>query len=78
MFVAVPGVGKSHTVFDNLEQEGLRAAPGEEAPGVAAARALLAAGLTEMSRSTTSRPAGLEEEMAIEIRPFFVGDGTGG
>ena len=47
VFIATPGVSKSHTAFDNLEQEGLRAAPGDDAPGLVAARDLLAAGLTE-------------------------------
>ena len=55
VFIATPGVSKSHTAFDNLEQEGLRAAPGDdETPGLAAVRDLLAAGLTEMSRATAT------------------------
>lgn len=76
VFIGVSGVNKSHTVFDNLEQAGLRGAPGEDAPEVAAARQLLAAGLGEMSRSTASQPARIEEEMQIVVEPFFVGKGA--
>lgn len=72
VFVAVPGVGKSHTVFDNLEQDGLRAVPGEDA-GAAGARELLAAGLGDMTRSTVAQPAKIEEDMAIAIRPLVIG-----
>lgn len=72
VFVTVPGVNRSHTVFDNLEQAGLRAVPGEDAPEVAAARQLLATGLTEMSRATTAAPARLDEDMAIGVVPFLV------
>lgn len=76
VFIAVPGVGKSHTVFDTLDQEGLRDVPGESAEA-SAARRLLAAGLTDFSRAAATTPAGIEEEMAIEIRPFSVGASGG-
>ena len=79
VFLAVPGVSKSHTAFDNLEQEGLRAPAGaEEAPGLAAVRDLLATGLTEMSRSTAAQPTKLDEEMAVAVKSFFVAKGEGG
>jgi hypothetical protein len=78
VFLAVPGVSKSHTAFDNLEQEGLRAAVLDaEAPEEAAARELLAAGLTEMSRATAAQPARLDEEMSVDVEPFFVAKGEG-
>jgi hypothetical protein len=71
VFVAVPGLGKAHTTFDNLEQEGLRAVPGEDvAPEVQAARDLLSTGLNDMSRRAVAKPARIEEEMSIEVRPF--------
>ena len=79
VFIATPGVSKSHTAFDNLEQEGLRAAPGDdETPGLAAVRDLLAAGLTEMSRGAATAPARLDEEMSVAVKPFFVAKGEGG
>lgn len=77
IFVAVPGVGRANVVFDNLEQEGLRAAP-DDPPAVAAVRDLLAAGLGDMSRATTSAPAAIEEELSISVRPFHVEKGSGG
>ena len=73
ILVTVPGVGKSHTAFDNLGQEGLRAGPGEDA-GAAGARALLAVGLNEMDRAATSQPPRIEEEMSISVKPFYVGE----
>lgn len=71
VMVAVPGVSRSHTAFDNLEQEGLRAVPGEP-PEIEAARELIAVGLNDMQRSATSVKPRVEEEMAVEIRPFSV------
>lgn len=71
VFVAVPGLGKAHTTFDNLEQEGLRAVPGEDvAPEVQAARDLLSTGLNDMNKRAVARPVRIEEEMSIEVRPF--------
>jgi hypothetical protein len=71
VFVAVPGLGKAHTTFDNLEQEGLRAVPGEDvAPGVQAARDLLSTGLNDMGKRAVAKPVRVEEEMSIEVRPF--------
>jgi hypothetical protein len=67
IFIAVPGTNKSHVAFDSLDQEGLRGAP-DESPEVAAARDLLAAALGDMQRSTA--PTGLDEEMAIDVKPF--------
>jgi len=77
VFLAVTGVSKSHTAFDNLEQEGLRGVPGDEAPEMAAVRELLAVSLTEMSRSTATAPARLDEELSVAVRPFFVAKGEG-
>lgn len=78
VFLAVPGVSKSHTTFDNLEQEGLRAGMIEvETPQAAAARELLATGLTEMSRTTAAQPTKLDEEMSVSVAPFFVAKGEG-
>ncbi len=71
VFLAVPGVNRSHVAFTDLGQEGLRDVPGE-APGMSAVRDLFASGLNDLSRSTATAPARLEEELAIEIRPFFV------
>lgn len=73
VFVAVPGTNKSHTAFNDLDQEGLRGVPGEDAPEVAAARDLLAAALGDMQRSSAPKPTGLDEDMAIEVKPFFAG-----
>jgi len=70
ILVAVPGVGRANVVFDNLEQEGLRAAP-DDPPEVAAVRALVATGLTDLSRSTATTKA-IEEELAIQVLPFRV------
>ena len=78
VFVAVPGVGKSHTVFDNLEQEGLRDVPGDDQSQTAAARRLLAVGLNDMTRDAASQPAKIDEEMSIDIRSFFAGGDSGG
>ncbi len=72
VFLAVPGVSKSHTAFDNLDQEGLRDMPGDITPAAAAARELLAASLGEMSRSSATAPTRLDEEMAVAVRSFFV------
>ncbi|MEZ5804962.1 MAG: caspase family protein [Rhizobiaceae bacterium] len=77
IFLAVPGVGRASVVFDNLEQEGLRAAP-DDPVGIAALRDLLATGLNDMSRATTTAPARIEEEMSISVRPFHVEKGRNG
>lgn len=76
VFVAVPGLNKAHVTFDNLEQEGLRAVPGEEVtPEIAALRDFVAAGLNEMSRAALSRPAAIEEEISVAVRPFTAAKG---
>jgi metacaspase-1 len=67
VFIAVPGTNKSHVAFDSLDQEGLRGAA-DESREVAAARDLLAAALGDMQRATA--PTGLDEEMAIDVKPF--------
>ncbi|MBX3577551.1 MAG: caspase family protein [Rhizobiaceae bacterium] len=77
VFLTVPGVARTTTIFDNLEQEGLRAGPTDEDPAVAAARQALDVGLNEMSRSTTTGTASVEEEMSVDVRPFFMGQGSG-
>lgn len=73
VFVAVPGTNRSHTAFNTLDQEGLRAMPGEDTPDVAAARAVLAAALGDMDRAAAPTPAGLEEDMTLQVKPFFAG-----
>ena len=73
ILVTVPGVGKSHTAFDNLGQEGLRAVPGEDF-GHPEARDLMAIGLNDMDRAATSQPPRIEEEMSISVKPFYVGE----
>jgi hypothetical protein len=75
IFVAVPGVGRANVVFDNLEQDGLRAAP-DDPPEVAALRGLLATGLTDTTRATTAAPR-IEEEMTIEVKAFRVDKSDG-
>lgn len=72
VFIAVPGVGKSHTVFDDLGQEGLRAGPSELSPEAAALRDLLATGLDDFSRSAAPQPTRIEEDMTIAVKPFVV------
>ena len=72
VFLAVPGVSKSHTTFDNLDQEGLRAMPGDDTPEAAAARDLLSASLNEMSRDSAVQPTRLDEEMTVAVKSFFV------
>lgn len=78
VFIAVPGIGKAHTVFDDLSQEGLRAGPSELSPDAAALRDLLAAGLDDFSRSAAPQPTRVEEEMTIAIKPFIVRADAGG
>ena len=73
VFVAVPGTNKSHTAFNTLDQQGLRGMPGEDAPEVAAAREALAAALVDMQRSSVPSPTGLDEDMAMQVQPFFAG-----
>ena len=74
IFLAVPGVGRANVVFDNLEQEGLRAAP-DDPPEVAALRELVSTGLNDMSRATTAAPAKVEEELSISVEAFHVEKG---
>lgn len=78
VFIAVPGIGKAHTVFDDLSQEGLRAGPTDEAPHAAALRDILATGLDDFSRSAAPQPARIEEDMTITVKPFIVRAGRGG
>ncbi len=78
VFIAVPGVGKAHTVFDDLSQEGLRAGPADASPEATALRDLLAAGLDDFSRSTAPQPTRVEEEMSIAVKPFVVRAGVDG
>jgi len=74
IFIAVPGVGRANTVFDNLSQDGLRAVP-DDPPEIAALRELVATGLNDMSRAAATAPARIEEQMAIQVRPFRVDKG---
>ncbi len=74
VLIAVPGVGRSHTVFDTLTQEGLRAAPGMDDDAPSARRMLLAASGDGEARAV-STPAGLDEEMAVNVLPFRVEPG---
>ena len=76
VFLAIPGVNRSHTAFTDLEQDGLRAAP-DDAPEVAAVRDFLASGLNDLTRTSVSRAAGVDEDMSVDIRPFFVTKGGG-
>jgi hypothetical protein len=79
VFVAVPGVGKSHTAFTELEQTGVRAADEEPlSPRAAALRALLSDGTGEFERDAGSAPARMEEEMTIAVKPFVVRKGAAG
>lgn len=78
VFIAVPGVGKAHTVFDDLTQEGIRAGLSELSPDAAALRDLLATGLDDFSRSAAPQPTRVEEEMTIAVRPFVVRAAPGG
>ncbi|QPC95876.1 hypothetical protein [Mesorhizobium sp. INR15] len=70
----MPGLGKAHTVFDNLEQEGLRDVPGIEdtAPEMAELRNLVSTSLNDMAQGSVSKPPRIEEDMSIDIRPFTV------
>ncbi|MEZ5783064.1 MAG: caspase family protein [Rhizobiaceae bacterium] len=71
IFIAVPGVGRANVVFDNLAQEGLRAAP-DDHPSIAAIRERVATALHGTSRATTPARGKVEEEMSISIMPFHV------
>lgn len=71
VFIAVPGVSRSHTAFTNLEQEGLRAAI-DETLEITATRAAVDIGLNGIDRSSTSVPSRLEEEMLVEVHPFTI------
>lgn len=75
VFLAVPGVNRSHTAFTDLAQDGLRAVPGEDAPEVAAVRDYVSAGLNDPSATSIARPPRVDEDMSIDIRPFFVAKG---
>jgi hypothetical protein len=70
--IAVPGLGKAHTVFDNLEQEGLRdAAVGQEtSTELSDLQDLVSTGLNDMTRTSASKSPRIDEEMSIDIRPF--------
>ncbi len=72
IFLAVPGVNRAHVAFTDLDQAGLRAMPGGDSPAVAAVRDLLDLGLNDMSRAAAVQPAGLRDEMAVDIKPFLV------
>lgn len=73
VFVAVPGVGRANVVFDDLGQDGLRAAP-DDPPEIAAMRDLVATSLNGLDRATA--PAGrTDEEMSISVTPFHVEKG---
>jgi len=78
VFLAVPGVNRSHTAFTDLGQEGLRAVPGDEAPQTSDVRDLLASSLNDMSRSVVDKPVAVDEDMSIDIRSYLVGKETGG
>ncbi len=78
VFIAVPGIGKAHTAFDDFSQEGLRAGPADASPEAAALRDLLATGLDDFSRSAAPQPTRIEEEMTIAVKPFVVRAGTDG
>ena len=68
ILVTVPGVGKSHTTFDNLGQEGLRAGPGRGCRGASCCRRVERDG-----PPATSQPPRIEEEI-ISVKPFYVGE----
>jgi hypothetical protein len=75
VFVAVPGLNKSHTTFDNFEQDGLRAGTDEdEAPETTSIRDLVSAGLNDMERAAVSKPP-MAEELSVEVRPFTAAKG---
>jgi hypothetical protein len=78
VFLAVPGVNRAHVAFTDLGQEGLRAVFADGSPGQRAVRDLLDAGLNGSDRSAASRPARLDEELEIVVRPFFVTARGGG
>ncbi|UVK49532.1 caspase family protein (plasmid) [Mesorhizobium sp. AR07] len=72
VLIAVPGLGKAHTAFDNLEQEGLRnASSGDDAtPEMTELHDLVSKSLNDMAQSSISKPPRMEEEMSIDVRPF--------
>lgn len=76
VFIAVPGVNRSHVAFDSFEQEGLRAAPGDAAE-IAAAKALLASALTDSGTRAAAVPKGVDEQIAVEVAPFRVAPAKG-
>lgn len=69
VFIAVPGINRAHVIFDALEQEGVRATP-DDAPAIADAKELLARALSGSGTRAASMPAGLAEDMAVEVVPF--------
>lgn len=75
VFLAIPGVNRSHTAFTDLAQEGLRAAPGEDTPDIAAVRDFVSTGLNDPTVTTIAKPPRVDEDMSIDIRPFFVAKG---
>jgi hypothetical protein len=75
VFLAIPGVNRSHTAFTDLAQEGLRAAPGEDTPEIAAVRDFVSTGLNDPTVTTIAKPPRVDEDMSIDIRPFFVAKG---
>ena len=75
VFLAIPGVNRSHTAFTDLAQEGLRAAPGEDTPEIAALRNFVSTGLNDPTVTTIAKPPRVDEDMSIDIRPFFVAKG---
>jgi hypothetical protein len=77
IFLAVPGVNKANTAFTDLGQDGLRAMPAGT-PEIEAVRDLVAAALDGATRSAATAPVRIDEEMAIDVRPFIVTKGAGG
>jgi len=74
IFVGVPGVNRANVVFDNLQQEGVRA--GDE-PEIAAIRNLVANAMNDVTRATAMPTKRIEEEMSVDVKPFHVRkDGT--
>ena len=72
--VAVPGVNRSHTTFDTLVQTGLR----EVVPGpLAALRDFLTSVIDETGQPRGVPPAGIEEDLFVDVKPFHVSKGDG-
>lgn len=75
VFLAIPGVNRSHTAFTDLAQEGLRAAPGEDTPEIAAVRDFVSSGLNDPTVNSIAKPPRVDEDMSVDVRPFFVAKG---